>query len=63
MITDDARLVDAGTDLVIPVGTRGMTIEFAGGDERLLLFDTALGSMRIGDQLVGGTHVALTAFG
>lgn len=56
-------LDSAGTDLVIPVGTRGMTIEFAGGDERLLLFDTALGSMRIGDQLVGGTHVALTAFG
>jgi hypothetical protein len=38
-----------------------MTIEFAGGDERVLRFDTSVASFVLGDQQIGFDPVALAA--
>ncbi|MEE4152572.1 MAG: hypothetical protein V2I27_00275 [Erythrobacter sp.] len=38
----------------IPVGTRGLTIAFETGAERTLVFDTAIGQILIGEQIITG---------
>lgn len=53
----------ANLEVLIPVGTTGMTIEFAGGDDRVLLFDPSTGGIRLADQVIGTTPVSLIAFG
>lgn len=55
-------LEGTASDLLIPVGTAGMTLSFA-GDDRTLLFDTLLNSIVIGTQEFYTTPTALVAFG
>jgi hypothetical protein len=55
-------LDSAEIDLLIPVGTAGMTIGFTGDDERELVFDLVAGTVLLGEQTIGLTPVALTDF-
>ena len=48
-------------DVSIPVGTTGMTVEFAGEDARLLEIDTQIGMIVLGDQPIGMDPIALAA--
>lgn len=52
-------LSGSDTEVLSPVGTTGMTLAFAGGDERLLLVDTNIGQILIGVQQIGFDSVAL----
>jgi VCBS repeat-containing protein len=52
----------AQTDVLIPVGAAGATLTFADGHARELVYDAALASIRIGDQLIGTAPVALAEF-
>ena len=56
------RLQSETLELLLPVGTAGLALEFVGGDERDLLFSSAAGGVLIGDQLITAAVAALTAF-
>jgi hypothetical protein len=49
-----------GSEVLIPFGTAGMTIGF-NGDERELYFDTTLGAILLGSQVIGASAVTLIA--
>ncbi|MCB2073819.1 MAG: cadherin-like domain-containing protein [Novosphingobium sp.] len=51
------------SDVLIPVGTAGMTLSFPAEDDRTLLFNTILGNPTIGSQEIDTTPTALAAFG
>ena len=55
VLLDSAKL-----DLIIPVGSSDITLGFASGrDDRSLTYDEALATVRIEDQPIGLTPVAL----
>jgi hypothetical protein len=56
------KLSGAGIDVVVPIGTTGTMLAFAMNDDRLLVFDMALGEVRIGQQTIASTPVGLTDF-
>jgi len=56
------RLQSEALDLLLPVGTAGLALEFVGGDERDLLFSSTTGGVLIGDQLITAIAAGLTAF-
>jgi hypothetical protein len=49
-------------DLLIPIGSTGMTLSFPGDDDRTLIFDSMLPAILIGTQEIDTTPTALTAF-
>ena len=58
-----SNLLLTSTEITIevPVGINGMAIEFTGGDERILRFDTEVSSFVLGDQQIGFDPIALAA--
>ena len=61
--TGSSVLLDRlGLDLRIPIGTKATTLVFAEGDERELIYDLALASIRVGEQLIGLSPVPLAPF-
>lgn len=62
-VGSSVRLDDGGdTQVLIPVGTFGLTIAFGDNDERELLFDPEANGIVLGDQLITTTPAALTDF-
>ena len=55
-------LDSASVDLAVPVGTSGLTLSFA-GDERILVYDTAIASILIDTQPISASPAALVGFG
>jgi hypothetical protein len=54
------QLDSASTDLLIPLGTSGITITFTSGDDRTLVFDALTNMALIDDQPIGFTVVPLS---